>query len=377
LNITDDGHARLNECESLRGIAITLVFFYHFLGSLRGYGPDPHAHFATALLFGGSTGVDLFFVLSGFLLSLPFFCGSPLALGQFFGNRALRILPMYYVVVLAGAAWSGDWQAALHAAVFQDIGLATLPPFGIVWWSLVVEVQFYLALPVLVWLARQRWGRMVLAAVLVCLCFCYLKIASPAANAMWAAQRNSLLGRWPQFGAGIAAAWLHYRHGAALRGMNRKKRLWLGTLVALGSLLMLDAITLRGLRLFGVWQFVHWYKHYLYLSILWAVFLLAVIDLQPAFRKLVVNPLFHRIGQWSYSIYLWHAVFIMLVVLRLGTQPSDARLTEYLTCLMLFVYMAGATLLVSKTTYHLIEKPFMRFKRSKLLFIGKIREEGM
>jgi len=115
----------------------------------------------------------------------------------------------------------------------------------------------------------------------------------------------------------------------------------------------------------------------LYLSILWAVFLLAVIDLQPAFRKLVVNPLFHRIGQWSYSIYLWHAVFIMLVVLRLGTQPSDARLTEYLTCLMLFVYMAGATLLVSKTTYHLIEKPFMRFKRSKLLFIGKIREEGM
>ncbi|OOG63458.1 hypothetical protein B0E46_10735 [Rhodanobacter sp. B04] len=375
--MTGDRHDRLNECESLRGIAITLVFFYHFLGSLRGYAPDPHAHFATALLFGGSTGVDLFFVLSGFLLSLPFFRGSPLALGQFFGNRALRILPMYYLVVLAGAAWSGDWQAALHAAVFRDIGLATLPPFGIVWWSLVVEVQFYLALPILVWLARQRWGRMLLVAALACLCVCYLKTASPSAIGFWADQRNSLLGRWPQFAVGIAAAWLHHHHGAALRGMDRKKRLWLGTLAAVGALVLLDAITLRGLRLLGVLQFVYWYKHYLYLSILWAVFLIAVIDLQPVFRTLVVNPLLHRIGLWSYSIYLWHAVFIIAVVLRLDIQPSEARLAEHLPDFMLFIYIAGATLLVSATTYHLVEKPFLRLKQRRFLLIGQVREDAM
>ena len=375
--MTDDRHDRLSECESLRGIAITLVFFYHFLGSLRGYAPNPHAHFATALLFGGSTGVDLFFVLSGFLLSLPFFRGSPLALGQFFGNRALRILPMYYLVVLVGAAWGGGWQTALHAAVFQNIGLAAMGSFGIVWWSLVVEVQFYLALPILVWLARQRWGRMVIVAVLACLCFCYLKIASPTAAGFWAAQRNSLLGRWPQFAVGIAAAWLHHRHGAALRGMDGKRRLWLGTLAALGALVLLDAITLRGLRLFGVSQFVHWYKHYLYLSILWAVFLIAVIDLQPAFRKLVVNPLLHRIGLWSYSIYLWHAVFIVMLVLRLNIQPSDTQLAEYLSNFMLFIYMAGATLLVSATTYQLVEKPFLRLKRNRFLRIGQVREDAM
>jgi peptidoglycan/LPS O-acetylase OafA/YrhL len=375
--MTGDQQERLKECESLRGIAITLVFFYHFLGSLRGYAPDPNAHFATALLFGGSTGVDLFFVLSGFLLSLPYFRGSPIVLRQFFANRALRILPMYYLMVLIGAAWSGDWHAVVHAALFLDIGLNTLSPFGLVWWSLAVEVQFYLVLPALVYLARMKWGRYLLAGVLLCLCFCYLKTASPSAPEFWAAQRNSLLGRWPQFAVGIAAAWVHHRYGTLLRSMSEQQRQWLGTLVALAALAALDVITVHGLRLLGSLQHVYWYKHYLYASILWAVFLIAVIDLQPVFHKLVVNPLLHRIGLWSYSIYLVHVVFIVFAVLRLGLRTSDAQMTDHLTNIMLFIYIVGASLLVSATTYHLIERPFLRLKRGKFLSIGQIREDVM
>lgn len=372
-----DRHERLGECESLRGIAIILVFSYHFLGSLGGYAPNPHASFTTGLFFGGSTGVDLFFVLSGFLLSLPYFRGSPIVLRQFFGNRALRILPMYYLTVLIGVAWGRDWHAALQAAFFWNIRLNTMPPFGMVWWSLVVEVQFYLALPVLVYLARLKWGRYVLAIVLLCLGFCYWKIAAPSAPEFWAAQRNSLLGRWPQFAAGIAAAWAHHRYGAVLRGMDERRRRWLGTFIAFGALVMLDAVAVHGLRWFGFLQIASWYRQFLYLSVLWAVFLIAVIDLMPVFRKVVVNPLLHRIGLWSYSIYLVHAFFIIWVVLRLGLRPSKTQLTDYLPNLLLFIYMAGATLLVSATTYYLIEQPFLRLKRSKFLMIGRIREDAM
>ena len=44
---------------------------------------------------------------------------------------------------------------------------------------------------------------------------------------------------------------------------------------------------------------------------------------------------------------------------------------------MLFIYMAGATLLVSATTYQLIERPFLRLKHSRFLLIGKVREDVM
>ena len=49
MNTAASYHERLDSCESLRGIAISLVFFYHFLGSLRGYAPNPHANAMTAL----------------------------------------------------------------------------------------------------------------------------------------------------------------------------------------------------------------------------------------------------------------------------------------------------------------------------------------
>ena len=370
-----DQYERLTECESLRGIAIILVFFYHFLGSIGGYAPNPHANLATGLLFGGNAGVDLFFVLSGFLLSLPYVRGTPIALKQFFGNRILRILPMYYLMILIGIAWSGDWHGALHAALFWDIGLKTLTPFGIVWWSLAVEAQFYLVLPAVVYLARVRWGRYVLAIALVCLSICYLKISSPSATEFWAAKRDSLLGRWPQFAVGIAAAWIHHKYGARMREMDEKRRRWLGTFIAITAIVGLDVVVVHGLRWFGVLQFASWYRQFLYLSFLWAIFLIAVIDLTPVFRKIVVNPLLHRIGLWSYSIYLSHAVFIIFVVLRLGLRSSESQLSEYTTNVMLFIYIAGATLLFSATTYELIEKPFLRLKHSKFLTIGRLRED--
>lgn len=377
MNAIGNPRERLDECESLRGIAIVLVFFYHFLGSLRGYMPNPQASYATALFFGGSIGVDLFFVLSGFLLSLPYIRGSPMVLRQFFGNRALRILPMYYLMVLAGAAWKADWRAAMHAALFQNISLDTLLPFGLVWWSLAIEVQFYLVLPLAVWLARLKQGRYLLAAVLLGLCFCYWKLATPAASEFWAAQRSTLLGRWPQFAIGIAAAWAHHCYGPMLRSLSVRKRRWLGTCVALAALAMIDVLAARGLRQFGMLQFGYWYANYLYVSTLWAVFLVALIDLLPAFRKVVVNPVLHRIGLWSYSIYLVHAVFIVFAVVKLDIQPSDELLSHHLSNLMLFIYMAGATLLVSAATYQLIERPFLRLKHSRFLLIGKVREDVM
>ena len=67
------GRRYLEECESVRGWAIILVFLFHWQGGIRGYDPiEGQPSLLLSFLYAGSTGVTLFFVLSGFLLSLPF-----------------------------------------------------------------------------------------------------------------------------------------------------------------------------------------------------------------------------------------------------------------------------------------------------------------
>ena len=106
----------------------------------------------------GNVGVDLFFVLSGFLLALPYLAdiegGRRVSVGRYFERRALRILPAYYLAVAVVAAVSAHRPADLLAGVpwllFLQSFLNLAPPllpYSIPWWSLATEVQFYLALP--------------------------------------------------------------------------------------------------------------------------------------------------------------------------------------------------------------------------------------
>lgn len=377
LNSTPRFREHLEAGESLRGIAIFLVFVFHFLGSLRGYGPNPHANIATAIFFGGSIGVELFFVLSGFLLTMPFFRGSPLDLRQFFTNRVLRIVPMYYLAILCAALWTGRWDEAWRAALFLNIDFGTLGAFSLVWWSLVVEMQFYLVLPIGVALARSAYGRWVLVLAMIGLVWCYAHIASPQAPPQWAAYRNSLLGRWPQFAAGIAAAWVHVRFQALMRRLGERANRWLGSILALAALAGIDLIMLHSQRDLGAAQYAQWYAHYMYVSVLWAVFVIAVVDLRPVFTKIFVNPILHRIGVWSYSIYLLHGVCIVYFFLRLGIHASDAQLGHALRNILLFFGLGGLSLALSAMTYHLVERPFLRLKHSRFLMIGGVREDAM
>src|SRR6478672_11938186 len=94
------------ELDALRGLAIALVYTFHAygLGGGRVWEPPPPS-LPFAFIRGGNTGVSLFFVLSGFLLARPFLAtaesGRVPSLRNFYVRRALRILPMYVLVVVA------------------------------------------------------------------------------------------------------------------------------------------------------------------------------------------------------------------------------------------------------------------------------------
>src|SRR5262247_1158122 len=111
------------ELEALRGLAVALVFgfhadrFVHFPAMELGAPASP----ALAFVRAGHTGVDLFFVLSAFLLSQPFLAeaagGQRVVRRDYFVRRALRILPLYYAAVVVGTLLSATRLLELRRGI--------------------------------------------------------------------------------------------------------------------------------------------------------------------------------------------------------------------------------------------------------------------
>lgn len=147
--------ATLWAVEGLRGLAAFMVMWWHFRHwVIETRAPDAF----------GYTGVDLFFVLSGFVFA-PYVFGKPLAIWPYVVRRVLRIYPLYLVSLLLymflrqsqGAdPWRYVWQHVLmlHTSVSRDVAAY----YNGAYWSLPVEVEFYALVPLLAWLvARGRW----------------------------------------------------------------------------------------------------------------------------------------------------------------------------------------------------------------------------
>jgi peptidoglycan/LPS O-acetylase OafA/YrhL len=180
---------RVPELDGLRGFAIALVIVCHYVGNA---GHAPLGFWTDRVLSAlsvGWSGVDLFFVLSGFLIGgiLIEVRGSPHYFRAFYMRRVFRILPIYYLwillyaaVVLAMLAFfpgrsivsASDLLRVPYQLLFLQnifIGMASFPwTWFVVTWSLAVEEQFYLVAPVLIRFASRRVLVRILIAV-ICL----------------------------------------------------------------------------------------------------------------------------------------------------------------------------------------------------------------
>ncbi len=172
--------SRLKEIDGLRALAILLVVGWHYLGS-RGGPLSNEWHFFIA----GRVGVDLFFVLSGYLITSILLknAGAPNYFSSFYGRRCFRILPIYFVVVfaflllkLSGLKWNLlegaiPWWSYLFG--IQNFWMASEQTYGASWlagtWSLAVEEQFYLLFPLVVlFVSRRHLPRVLVAIIILC-----------------------------------------------------------------------------------------------------------------------------------------------------------------------------------------------------------------
>jgi peptidoglycan/LPS O-acetylase OafA/YrhL len=172
---------RVRELDGLRALAILLVVAWHYLGVGDGLTSVPWRIFIA-----GRTGVDLFFVLSGYLITgiLLANAESSKYFSTFYGRRSFRILPIYGAMViiyligrhLGGSArilFDGPLPSWSYIIGLQNIWMAIDRTYGAYWlggtWSLAIEEQFYLVFPLVVYFTPSRiLPRLLIALLVLC-----------------------------------------------------------------------------------------------------------------------------------------------------------------------------------------------------------------
>lgn len=352
----------------LRGIAAGWVMLFHFWLLIGAPRLAPFSFDLTALFSGGFIGVDLFFVLSGFLLGLPFLAWANRTrpfpdLITFWKRRCLRVLPAYYVqlavLILAGWIVTGIWPVDLRKLLaylsMEFVYFAGIEPMlNGVWWSLPVEWNFYVVLPLLgLAFAYARWWLVALLALVASVCFrlfCYdLLMSARTLGPIGYAAIIHLPARLDEFVFGMLAAWAHLRRA---RAPSRTGTLAL--LVGVGGIVAL----MKGLDGRGDF-FATGDAPWIFVYATFAGAALALVVYASASGSWLAGYLFNGrllafLGTISYSLYLWHAI-VFQVAYRSGFSQW-APVAHPGTLGLLLIPLAIA---LSWFSYRLTEHPFL------------------
>ncbi len=355
------------DVEGLRAVAIVLVVLYHV-----------HAGLAP----GGYVGVDVFFVISGFLITGQLVrelrAGGRISFVAFYARRARRILPaaMLTLIVTAMASalllnplaarralhdvlpaifFGANFHFAAQGANYFNAGLSPSPIQH--FWSLAVEEQFYIVWPLLlvasslVWLrvrrprGRGQARRPVIGAVVVVL-------AILAAISLTASIRQTATSpSWAYFSI-VTRAWeLAVGAGVALAlplvaRLDRRLAIalsWVGlSCIGLAAALFSDTTSYPGDSAL--------------LPVLGAAAVIcggsALASRRFGAEALLRTPPFQRVGAWSYSWYLWHWPALVLAAAALGHALSEIQA----------VAVAVISLGIAVTSFVLLERPIRRIQ---------------
>ncbi len=354
--------------DGLRGIAILSVFVFHLSWVLSPVHATTRAAREATLI--GWIGVDLFFVLSGYLVTFGLTASRLTREGIpcFLARRALRILPLYYAVLVVGTILTRRTDV-WHWVYLQNYALPfAADPRGFTahFWSLAVEEQFYLVWPfVLVGLApltpKARvyavlglWGAVVLVRAGLVLGLPRVMDGYDAAKLIYRATPTRLDGLLT--GASVALA---QREGGSTLAFLRRARRPLGFFVALGLVVLAMTIGVghedRRFEIVG----------YPCLAAGFALVLSAGID--GALPPWVLGPLRGRflgyVGTRSYGLYVFHWPFITCMAPRLEAAHGVTTEAEA------WGLGVGATLgivlatgLTAEASFRGLERPFLSLK---------------
>lgn len=301
--------------DGIRALAILAVLIFHV---------------SPASLRGGFTGVDVFFVLSGFLITsilLRDVRAGAFSMREFYLRRMQRLLPNSLLMLLTVLAlwallmfphtamqtgWHALWAVAnlSNVYIWKDLGgywgdSAEWAPLTHTW-SLGIEEQFYLIFPaVLIWLARRQPGRL-MAWLIVALLGSFGLCMFGTWHESWVTATFYLLPTrgWELLMGAVLAAYLNplssTRRGFQMTPQRREAAAWLGVGLILTSFLGVD----KTMAFPGVVALAP--------TVGTVLLLCSIVEGDSRVSRFLSTPFMVRVGKLSYSLYLWHWPLIVL-----------------------------------------------------------------
>ncbi|HEV8000673.1 MAG TPA: acyltransferase [Planctomycetaceae bacterium] len=391
---SSSAHRHIPALNGLRALAVTAVIFCHVSNTWdwEQIAQSPLSQPFTVLFGWGWAGVDLFFVLSGFLITGILYDakGKGGYFRNFYARRALRIMPLYYgflslTLVLLPAVlphlptrlsallqvpeltpgqvlslllYYSNWQIA-----FTHHSLDLFTPF----WSLAVEEHFYLLWPLAVWLFSGRsLMRVCILGAIASLGFRMVVIGMGADDQIArlitpGALDGLLCGAWLAIARRDPAAWSKARRwtlpvlgvsGAIVLCLVASKMQFVAGL----DLRMTDK-TLPGGFLIGTLGIVA-------LALFFGALLARILDApeESPLRRLLERPSLMAIGKYSYAIYVFHSL-ILIYLYRLAA----GRLAPYIPLspakVIIALSLLGISFVAAWLSYYSFEIHFLRLKR--------------
>ena len=337
------------EIDGLRGIAILSVILYHAKIIL----------FDNTFFKGGFIGVDIFFVISGYLIT-ALILKELKATGQFsflhfYGRRVRRIIPVLFFVMLSSlpVAWTylipasfSDYSKSILSSIAfssnfyfhysgsqYDADNGLLIPF-LHTWSLSVEEQFYIVFPIILLVLYKYFKNHILAIMIIGLLLS-LQLAEWGSRVYPSATFYFLPSRMWELLAGATLAYFEFKNGRIVTLNSLSRTLpTLGLLFISYSIIFYDDFVLHPsfltvLPISGVCLII-WYSHK-----------------DELITKILSSRPFVWVGLISYSLYLWHYPVFAFSRIQ-DNSPSEYNKLEWIML----------TVALSILSYFLIEKPF-------------------
>jgi peptidoglycan/LPS O-acetylase OafA/YrhL len=359
---------RVPELDGVRGLAILLVLVWHYVGcATQGVTPRSWQAYFLASLHLTWTGVDLFFILSGFLIGGILYDAkdSKSYYRTFYFRRIYRIFPLYFIwlaLFIIGLYLVGPDKAGRFGTVFnRDLPVWTYPlflqnfsmtlknTFGPYWmqitWSLAVEEQFYLLLPALVRnLSTRGITRLATAAIV---CAPLVRLALWLSGNSYFGPYTLLPSRADALGFGVLVALTCRNEEAWEWFISRRNQLyWALFVLGCGFFVLLKYQ--RFLYVFGLTWIAAFYA---------LLFLLTLLNPEGIETRCLRTPLLLKFGAVSYAVYLFHVginEFFHFAIL--GRLPGFSDSSSLLVTLLSVVTIMS----LAELSWRFLEKPLMR-----------------
>jgi peptidoglycan/LPS O-acetylase OafA/YrhL len=361
--------------DGLRAIAVVAVLFYHA---------------EVPWLPGGFLGVEVFFVVSGYLI-------TALLLGEidrtgrvdlrnFWSRRARRLLPALGFYLLGSLAlalaiaddvvddWlDGSWAAVFYVAnwyaVFNEISYTDAfgrPSFLHHLWSLAVEEQFYLVWPVLMigglhFLGRRRMIIAIGLGVVASTALMWL-LYEPLADPLRIYYGTDTRAAGLLVGAGLGFIWRPWEHPTRRPEIEHRRKLVAFALTAVGLIGVVRAFIVYDLSPIEADPLFR--GGFLVTSMSTAVLIAGLVLARTSLSSALSGPVMRWLGSRSYGIYLWHWPIFMVTRARIDTDLDGV---------MLLVLRFALTFVVAEVSYQLVEQPLRRGLRRP----GRSRAEAL